>query len=73
MPTKKKQQLAQIRWVSISMAIGITTLACEYLWTRFSLFLYSALALSLLGLTLISLTVNRIIKARPHFSRHKPR
>lgn len=73
MQTRKKQQLAQIRWLSISMAIAITTLSCEYLWTKFPLFLYSALTLGVLGLTLISLTVGRIVKSRPHFSRHKPR
>ena len=69
--TLKKKHMAQIRWLSIFMAIAVTTLSVEYLCTKFWLFLDSAIALGVFGLTLISLIVNQIIKGRPLFSRRK--
>ncbi len=73
MKSDKKRRLAQIRWLIISMAVAITTLSFEYIWTKFALFLYTAMALGVFGLTLISLIVSRVVTAKPHFSRHKPR
>jgi len=73
MRNEKKKRLTQIRWLSISMVIAVTTLMLEYLVTQFPLFIYTAVGLVVLGLTLISLIISRVVLSRPRFYRRTKR
>lgn len=63
MNEKKKKLIAQVRTLSIALAAGITLLSLQTLWNRSRIFEWAALGLTIFGLIIITLILNRIVRS----------